>query len=213
MAFLLLAGCASPPPAAHEAAPDATHVTAIRVVPVNHTVDWKGALAAQPCGLPSMMACASTTLDGAATAVVPSATGKGGTGERDTKGLAPAAPVGLKPPAMERRAVDAGALFWRLSGTLTFASSAGHPDVKLTVFVTKPGGGSGSERQVAEEHGNDRIALDRLDIYLNEGERDLRFLLEVPQDYAATVVQPVRIDGAFLAQAFIDAGDAPVVLQ
>lgn len=197
---LLLAGCASTPAEPAEAAPGAAgSVVALRVIPVNHTVRWSGDLGAEPCGVPGTPTCSLfdegwRLLDATA---------------RDRS--APEITPGLEAPPMERTVHDAGALFWRLSGELRLDSSTARSEVNLRVFVLDGDGEDG--REALFVHGTDRITVETTDLFLEEGERDLRFVLELAEQDALTLLQPVRVAGELLAQAFVDAGDEPVVLQ
>ena len=183
----LLAGCASPPEVAVAPAEAEAEVYAIRIIPVNHTVTWREPLEARPCGLPTGEPCEPfAVLD---------ATRQGPV-------------IGVEAPAQERRATDSGALLWRLQGMLDIQDSTANPEVELRIFVTRPTGGP--EREVLRLRDSSALVVERTDIFLQQGERDLRFTLSIQQDYLSTLAEPVRVHGELVAQAFIDAGDEPV---
>ncbi|MEK6985440.1 MAG: hypothetical protein AABX89_03535 [Candidatus Thermoplasmatota archaeon] len=197
---LLLAGCASVPAAPVEADTGAAgSVVALRVIPVNHTVSWSGNLGAEPCGVPGTTTC---SLFDESWRLLDS-------NLRDPS--VPELNPGLEAPPMERTVHDAGALFWRLSGELRLESSTARSEVNLRVFVLDGDGGEG--REALFVHGTDRITVETTDLFLEEGERDLRFVLELAEQDARTLLAPVRVTGEILAQAFVDAGDEPVVLS
>ncbi len=183
----LLAGCASAPAEPVADAVDGASVTAVRVVPVNHTVDWQGALTSQPCDP------------------------RGGNPCDHPRATLPGSQVGFQAASSTRIVSDKQALLWRMHGKLRIEASTPQPEVGLKVFVTRPDGGH--ERLVLEASGTDEILVKSQDLYLEEGERDLHLVLEIAQDYESTAAKPVRFDGILVAQAFVDAGDAPIIIR